>query len=95
MNDHAAAELAQTALAAVLGPEIVSGLRCDSPLSGVGVRAGDWICLCDVVETAAREQGVACVLDDDDVSRVVTVADLIDVITARATPALAPRRDQQ
>lgn len=80
VDQHTAGSLAQSALAAVLGPEVVSGLRQDSPLAGVGLTAADLVCVSDAVADAATRRGVHCVLDDGDLDGLERVSDLVAAI---------------
>lgn len=83
IDRRTAAMLAETGLAAVFAADVVSGLREDSPLVGVGLTAADLVCLSDAIAAAAAARGCDCVLDDADVEGLTTVADLVGVIEAR------------
>lgn len=80
VDQATASSLAESALAAVLGPEVVSGLRQDSPLAGVGLTAADLVCVSDAIAEAATRHGVHCVLDDGDLGGLETVSDLVAAI---------------
>ncbi len=82
-----AAALAERGLAAVVGEQIVAALREDSPLSGFGLSSDDLVCVGDAVADAARGTGGECVLTDDDVAELLTVADLVGAIAKRGTRA--------
>ena len=79
-----AAALAERGLAAVVGEHIVAALREDSPLEGIGLTEADLVCVSDAIASAACAQGEDCVLTDEDVVGLVTVADLVSAIATRA-----------
>ncbi len=79
-----AAALAERGLAAVVGEDIVATLREDSPLEGIGLTDADLVCVSDAIASAAATRGQDCVLTDGDVVGLVTVADLVTAIAARA-----------
>lgn len=88
IDQRTAGSLAETGLSAVLGPEIVSGLRPDSPLSGVGLGAADLVGLSDAIADAASRRGVQCILDDGDLDGLETVSDLVASIAAAGSASL-------
>lgn len=81
---HDAAVVVEQALAAVFDPAVVGRLREDSPLSSLGLVDADLVCVADAVATSAGAVGAECVLGDEDVAAVVTVADLIDAVERRS-----------
>ena len=84
IDRQVASALAESGLSAVVGPEIVSRLREDSPLALVGLSTADLVCVSDAVARAADARGLDCVLVDSDLAGLDTVADLVTVITLRA-----------
>ena len=79
-----AAALAERGLAAVVGEDIVATLREDSPLEGIGLTEADLVCVSDAIAAAASARSVDCVLSDEDVVGLVTVADLVTAIATRS-----------
>ncbi len=82
-----AAGIVEDALSAVFSPEVVRGLREDSPLSGIGMAPADAVCIADAVAAAADQAGLVCQLADDDFTAAHTVADLVSAVE------LAARKD--
>lgn len=80
MTRQLAATIAEQGLAAVFAADLVRGLREDSPLAAAGLAPADLVAVADAVAGAARERGRSCVLGDEELSGVVTVADLIAVV---------------
>ena len=76
----AAAAIAEEALCEVFDPEVVAGLREDSPLAVLGLTPSDVVCIADAVASAARRRSLACEPGDGDLDDAVTVRDVIDVI---------------
>ncbi len=85
MERRQAARVVDVALRAVLAADVVSRMREDSPLVASGMTDADAVCVVDALAAASAEAGWACVLDDAALIDVVTVADLIDVVTVRAS----------
>lgn len=79
-----AALVVEQALARVFAPDVVARLREDSPLSSVGFGPADAVCVADAVAESAAALGALCALRDDDVTSVVTVADLIEAVERRS-----------
>ncbi len=84
IDRHAAASIAEAALRAVYDPEVVAGLREDSPLTVVALQPGDLVCLADAAVAAADERGLRLRIGDADLAHLSTVADLIDAIAGPA-----------
>jgi hypothetical protein len=83
--DHRiAAGIVEDALSAVFSPEVVRGLREDSPISGIGMMPADAVCIADAVAAAADAAGLGCRLSDEDFTAVHTVADLVSAVETAA-----------
>lgn len=72
------------ALARVFPADVVTGLRADSPLSALGMTDADAVCLSDAVGDAAASVSFRCVIDDDAMASVRTIADLVDEVVRRS-----------
>ncbi|MBI1351674.1 MAG: hypothetical protein GC156_11200 [Actinomycetales bacterium] len=72
------------ALARVFAADVVSGLRADSPLSALAMTGADAVCLADAVCDAAAGLSFRCVIDDDAMASVRTIADLVDEVVRRS-----------
>lgn len=77
--------IAEDALASVFDVAVVAGLRDDSPLSALGMTAGDAVCVADAVAGAAALRGLTCEIGDVEFADLATVADLVTVILTVAT----------
>jgi hypothetical protein len=82
-----AAGIVEDALSGVFSPEVVRGLREDSPLAGIGMAPADAVCVADAVAAAADQAGLVCQLSDGDFTAAHTVADLVSAVE------LAARKD--
>ena len=87
IDHHVAAQVAEEALRSVFDPQAVSALREDSPLAAIGLASADVVCVADAVAQAAVDRGITCVLDDDAMENVETVADLVQAIIEAAAPS--------
>jgi hypothetical protein len=69
----------------VFDPDVVRGLRADSPLSALGMTLADTVCVADAIALCARRHDVRVEPGDGDLDGLVTVADLIGAIAAGGT----------
>ena len=79
----AAAAAVKAALIAVFDAGPVSVVRADSPLSALGLTDADMVCVADAVTRETASWPAPCVLDDDDLAGVATVADLVNAVHIR------------
>ncbi len=89
LDHRTAATIVETALSAVFDASVVSRLREDSPMSTVGMRPADAVCLADAISAAATNGGHQCELRDSDFADVTTVADLVGAVEAAAVEGSA------
>ena len=76
-----AEDIARTALARVVGLDVVQTMRADTPLAGV--RPADAVALAMAVAECGASSGVAVELTDDDLASIRTLADLMSAVEMR------------